>query len=692
MLMAVTNDSVKEEEQMSNEEIIKSACFMCHISCGIEAHVKDGKLVKVTPMKEHAFNKLCVKAQGMTEWLYSKDRILTPLRKVDGEWHKVSWDEAFDFIASKLANIRERYGAKALVYHVSEPLINTNAPRVASRFMSLYGTPNHTSGATLCFAAHGIGHGLTISNRMLALSASYADSRCVVVWGYNPRESNIRQMVEIESAREKGTKLIVIDPRVIPLAKQADIHVQIKPGTDTALALGLLHVVIAERLYDEAFVRDWTDGFNKLEEHVKGYSPEIVERITWVPAKVIQELARMYATNKPAVIAQGISLDHSLNGVQTSRAISILVAITGNLDVVGGNIYNSSLPLTSLRVSGRVKVSEAIGSCYPIFSRFVGQTTAITVPTAILTEQPYPVKALIVQAGNPAVTWPNSSKVREAFRKLDLLVVIDLFMTETAKLADIFLPAASFLERRTLKDYSFEGLPLIMMTNRVIEPLGDCRDDWEIWSELGKRMGYTGYFPWRNTEELFAHLLEPSGVTLSQLEQNPGGVMYSDLARQQKYIGKGFQTPSGKAEIFSSIMEQYGYDPLPTFRDSQLPLADRYPFILISGPRVGTFTHSQHRNITRLKRLVPEPLIEINIDAAKDIDIHNGDQVILESPQGRIQLRAKLTKDIHPKVVSVQHGWNEANVNLLTSDENTDPVSGYPAFKNIPCRVLKIET
>ncbi|MFC1953337.1 molybdopterin-dependent oxidoreductase [Chloroflexota bacterium] len=677
---------------MADEEIVKTVCFMCHICCGIDAHLKDGKLERVTPMKEHLFNRLCVKTQGMTEWLYSKDRITSPLRKVDGEWRKVSWDEALDIIANKLGDIREQYEAKALVYNAGEPLINTNAPRAASRFMSLYGTPNHTSGATLCFAARGIGHGLTISNRMFALGSSYSDSKCLIIWGFNPQESNVKQLSEITTARTNGAKLIVVDPRVIPLAKQADIHIQVKPGTDIALALGLLNVIITERLYDEEFVRNQTTGFEKLEEHVREYNPETVEQITWVPAKAIREFARMYATNKPAVIAQGVALDHSLNGVQTSRAISTLVAITGNLDITGGNIYNSPQTLTSLRVSGRVNVNEVLGARYPIFNRFVGQTTAIHVPDAILTEQPYPVKALIVQASNPAVTWPDSGKVREALNKLDLLVVIDFFMTETAKLADIFLPATSFLERKTLKDYNFEGVPLIAVANKVIEPLGDSKDDWEIWSELGKRMGYAEYFPWQNSEELITHLLEPSEISLSTLEENPGGVLYADLARQQKYTEKGFDTPSGKVEIYSSIMEKNGYDPLPAFIDNQSGFTDEYPFILISGPRVSAFTHSQYRDVPRLKRLVPDPLVEMNINAAKDLDIHNGDQVILESPRGRIQLEAELTKDIHPQVISAQHGWDEANINFLTDAEVTDPVSGYPAFKCVPCRVLKINS
>ena len=351
----------------SGSRIVKSACFMCHICCGIDALVEDGRLVGVTAMKEHPFNQLCVKADGMAEWFYSRERVLSPLRKVDGTWQEVSWDEALDFIADRLAGIREKYGARALVIHLGEPLINTQAGRVAARFCSLFGTPNHTTGASVCFAARGIGHGLSYSNQMSTLLPNYENTRCVVAWGFNPGQSNVRQAVKISLARKQGAGLIVVDPRVTPLAKEADIYARVKPGTDLALALGLLNVIIGEELYDRDFVRDWTTGFDELREHVKSYSPEAVEEITWVPAEIIRKFARMYASSKPAVIAQGVSLDHSLNGVQTSRAISMLIAITGNLDVLGGNVYYPVMAQTSLRVRGGVRISDAIGAKYPIF-------------------------------------------------------------------------------------------------------------------------------------------------------------------------------------------------------------------------------------------------------------------------------------------------------------------------------------
>ena len=676
----------------NDTKVVKSICRMCPSGCGIGAYVENGRLVKVTPMKEHPVNRLCVKAQAMPDLLYSPERITRPMRKVDGRWRRISWDEAFDTIADKLASIRENYGAKALVVHLGEPMVGTEVPRMAARFCSLYGTPNYTSGASLCFAARGIGHSLALGKRMLTLLPSYENTRCIIVWGHNPQQSKVEEEANILSAQKRGAKLIVVDPRATPLAKRADIHIQIRPGTDCALALGLMNIIITEELYDADFVNRWTFGFDRLTEHVKRYRPEEVEKVTWVPANKIVQFARMYATSKPATISQGVALDHCPNGVQNSRAISILIAITGNLDVIGGNVYYPPLKQASLRVKGMVSLNEAIGAPYPIFDKFTGETSAMPVADTIITGKPYPVKALIVQGCNPVLTWPNSNKVRQAFQGLDLLVVSDLFMTETTKLADIFLPATAFSERRIIKDYLYEGLPLIALSNKVVEPSADCLEDWQLWSELGRKMGYVDYFPWQSADELFAYLLEPSGITLEQLEQNPGGILYHRLDHQRKYEEEGLDTPSGKVEILSQIMAGYGYDPLPTFTEGKNPgLGEGYPFTLITGTRVGAFTHSQYRNIARLRKLMPQPLVEINPDSAKRLGIADGERVVVESSNGSITLQAKITPDIHPKVLSLQHGWDEANANILTDDGHRDPISGYPGFKTILCQVRKIE-
>jgi anaerobic selenocysteine-containing dehydrogenase len=675
-------------KKKNNARVVKTFCRICLSCCGIDAHVEDGRLVGVTPMKEHPVNRLCVKAQAIPDLIYSPERITHPMRKAEGGWQKVSWEEALDFIADRLSRIKEDYGARALVVHQGEPMIASEAKGIAARFCSLYGTPNYTSAGSLCFVAKGIGYGLSLSRRTFPMSPSYQNTPCVVVWGCNPRHSKIGEEADILAAQKRGAKLIVVDPRVTPPAKKADIHIQVRPGTDGVLVLGLINVIIAEGLYDKDFVRRWTSGFDKLTERVKEYSPEVVEKITWVPAEKVRQFARLYATTKPAAISQGVALDHCPNGVQNSRAVSILIAITGNLDVRGGSVYNPPLKQASLRVKGVAPLGEAIGARYPIFEKFTGETTAMPAAEAIISGKPYPVKALIVQGCNPLLTWPGSNKVRQAFEKLDLLVVADLFMTETAKLADIFLPAVAFPERMIMRDHFFEGIPLIALGNKVVEPPPDCLEDWRIWAELGKRMGYGEYFPWRDTDELFTYLLEPSGITLEQLEQNPGGIIYLP-DRYQKYEEEGLRTPSGKVELFSSIMAEHGYDPLPDFPQPEEP-SSRYPFHLISGSRVNAFTHSQHRHIARLRKLAPQPLVEINPEAAKGLGISDGDEVVVESAKGSIRLEARLTPDIHPGVLSIQHGWDEANANILTDGEHLDPVSGYPNFRSMLCQVRKI--
>ena len=673
----------------TNASIAKSICRMCLSSCGIDAHIENGRLVKVSAMKEHPIHRLCVKAPAIPDWIYSPQRIVHPLKKVNGKWQQTSWDNALGIIAEKLGEIKAEYGAKSLVVHLGEPLVGTEVPRLAVRFCSLFGTPNYTSGASLCFAAKGIGHGLSIARRMFPLAPSYPKTKCVVVWGRNPEQSKIGEEFDVLAAQKRGARLIVVDPRVTSLAKKADLHIQIRPGTDCALALSVMNVIIAEGWYDKEFVENWTLGFDKLEKHVRGYSPEAVAETTGVPAAKIRRFAEMYATAKPATITQGVSLDHCINGVQNSRAIAVLIAITGNIDIAGGNTYDFPLPQTSLRVKGRVKVEEVIGAPYPVFNKFVGETSAMPVPDAILTGKPYPVKALIDQGSNPALTWPDSGKVKEALAKLDLLVVSDLFLNETAEMADIFLPAAAFLEKKAVMDYATKGIPLLIMGQMAVAPPGECREDWQLWSELGKKMGYADYFPWRDADELLSYLFKTSGITLEQLGQSPGGVFYGDYEQRRKYEEAGFDTPSGKLEIFSPTLATYGYDPLPTFTPIEMP-SDDSPFTLISGTRTVAYTHSQYRDIERLKKLAPEPLVEINDADAAELAIADGETVIVESAKGSITLKARVTPDILPKVLSLQHGWKEANANLLTDSQPSDPISGYPALKTTLCRVRKI--
>ena len=676
------------------DKVVKTLCNMCLTNCGINVHVKEGKIIKVERMEEHPIKmpstKICVKPEGMIEWVYSKERVLSPLKKVNGQFEEISWDEAFSFIADELSRIKQEYGARALLFHLGTPFIASQTEKVARRFSDFFGTPNFTTGSTYCFYARAMVYSLTLGT---SVTASLKGTNCIIVWGTNPPETTPLQGVGIREMKKGGAKLIVIDPRRTPLAKEADIHAQIRPGSDCALALGLLHVIINEKLYDEDFVKNWTVGFDKLVKHVQVYTPQRVEELTWVPAEMIVNIAHLYSTSGPAAISPGIALEHCTNGIQTLRAIAILIAITGNFDVEGGNSYVSRLKQTWLR--GEKVSEESIGAEFPLFEQIVTEPTATRATEIILSEKPYPIKALIIQGSNPMLTWPNTNKVKRAFEKLDLLVVIDVMMTDTAKVADIVLPVCTFLEREDLRDgYRQAGLPLFGVTNRVIEPLGNSIEDWKIWAELAKRMGYGEYFPWQDTDELFRYLLEPSGYSLEQLKEKPEGIFHSKK-EFQRYLESGFNTPSGKVEIYSETMERHGYDPLPTFVEpmespiSKPALAKEYPLTLITGPRVNCFFHTQFHNVPPLRKFVPEPLLDINTKTAGLLGISDGDMVKVESQRGSLKLRAKTTDDIDPRVISMPHAWSEANANLLTIDTECDPVSGFPGFKSVLCRGAK---
>ncbi|MFC2019162.1 molybdopterin-dependent oxidoreductase [Chloroflexota bacterium] len=675
--------------QSKRNRLVKTVCKMCGARCGIDVYLRNGEVAKITGMREHPRNTLCIKARAMPEMVHSSERLTAPLKKVGGEFKQVSWDEALDFIADKLTSIKEKYGAKAVVLHAGHLEQTT---KVVRRFGNLYGTPNYTSPGSFCIAATVMGHGLTLGADIF--SHCSPNTQCMVVWGSNPEESHPVRARAIKDAVKSGARLIVIDPRATPMARKADIHAQIRPGTDCALALGLLHVIIGEGLYDRDFVNKWTVGFDRLVERVKEYSPERVERITRVPAKTIVDAARIYATTKPAAIDMGISLNHCTNGIQTIRAIDTLIAITGNLDVDGGNIFLPRLALANLGLGEKALDDIAVGTGYPLYTRYFREQTVVPVIDQILTEEPYAVKALLVAGANPALTWPNTNKVLKARAKLDLLLVVDIFMTETARMADIVLPGTTFLEREDLRDYRPQGLSLITLTNRAIEPVGNAMEDWKIWAELGRRMGYAEYFPWKDAGELFAYLLKPTGISPDQLRKNPGGMYYAQR-EPRKYLRDGFTTPSGKVEIYSKTMDELGYDPIPTFHEpleslvSQSSLAGEYPLILTTGPRTINYYHSQFRNLPSLRKLEPEPLIAINPQTAASFGIADRDLVRVESPRGGIEIKASITEDIHPGVVSLQHGWEEANVNLLTDDMANDPISSCPGFRSVFCRVLK---
>lgn len=681
-------------------QVVKTVCMLCFMVCGIEAHVKDGKLVKVEGMADHPATKgvLCPRGVHLPDYVYSPDRIKYPMmRGRDGRLNRVSWDEALDTIADKLQSIKNEYGAKAVSVSVgSIGAENILISAFAQRWRAAFGTPNMFSIEAHCFRARIMGRIMTLGAYPLS---DIDNAACVILWGHNPDASEPPIAAKLHKRVDEGLKIITIDPKRIPLAKRG-IHIPIRPGTDAALALSMMNVIIAEGLYDKAFVEKHTIGFEQLKAHVKDYSPDKVSEICGVASADIRKISRIFAGAKSASIEQGINtLDQHINGFQNSRAIALLQAITGNYNRSGGWCVNDFMRFSDLRLPVE---GEPIGAAeHPMFRSFWGVTAPygqqMLLPDAILSEAPYPIKAMLVSGGNPIAAWPDTKKLRKAFKKLDLLVVSELFMTETAQLADIILPVCSTAETLSIAyNYALTmGIPFLMLNKKLVDPMGESRPDWWIYTQLARKMGYGDLFPWDSDEEVVNHLMEPSGYTVKQLvETYPGGVMFGE--RNHKMTGQKLKTPSQKIELYSQSLADYGEDPIPIHKEpTQSPvqdpkLAKKYPLILVTGSRVLAYTHWQMRSIPQLRRIEPDPIAWVHPGTAHECGAIDGDMITVESRRGQVKVKLSATDDMMPGIVSLSHGWeDQLNANVLTELDARDSITGYAEFRNIACRIKK---
>ncbi len=673
---------------------------MCVARCGLNVYLAEGKVVRVEGMAEHPINRgrLCPKAAAIIDYEYSPERLRYPLKRENGNWKRISWEEALDIIASRLTELKATYGAKSLVVFAGMQVLLDGLPDrgLLQRFCDVYGTPNYFNVDSMCFRPRVIAYYLTFGERVIV---DVGNAKLIMLWGNNPDNSDPPTARRIRRAKGNGAKLIVIDPRRTFLAKEADIHVQPRPGTDCALALGMLNVIVSEGLYDKEFIAGWTVGFEKLAEHVESYVPEKVAEVTSISADRIREIARVYASVKPACIYQGTNaLDQTTSGFQTSRAIAILQAVTGNVDVSGGFVAGWDPPIRPPRLTHMLEEKPLWWDEYPlayeVWGRPIGEGQGMGLPDVILTGNPYPLKAMIVAGSNPVLTLPDSKKAMEALIKLDFLVVMDIVMTETAQLAHLVLPAATFLERTNIPAYGrVYPHPYVMLRKKVTE-FEESWSDAKFWLALAKRMGFEQYFPWKDPEEFLDYSFEPSGLSVKMLtEEKPEGLIY-----EMKYGGMregGLLTPSRKIEIYSETMDKLGYAPLPTYSEpvespiSTPEIAREYPLILTTGSRMLPFLHSRMRNIPRLRKRVPEPFAEIHPETAGEYGVKEGDIITVSTRRGDIDIKAKVTEDIMPQVINLPHGWAQANCNVLTFARPADPISGVPTLKALLCKIAR---
>jgi thiosulfate reductase/polysulfide reductase chain A len=668
---------------------------------------------------------VCVKGATIPDVMYHPDRLLHPMQRIgargEGRWQRISWDEALGTIAARLKEIKGKYGPEAI--HVScgsgQKHIGIQATKIAER---LWPTPNTHLGRYTCIHPDVMSNSVTFGDTITyEFGPDYSNAKCIIFWGAEPDVATPAQAREVHRALRRGARLMVIDPRPIPMARRADLWLRIRPGTDMALALAMQNVIITEELYDREFVENYCAGFAELREHVQHYTPDWAAGITGLPREQIVQAARMYATVKPGCIYIRLgSGAQQATSTQTCRSISILIGITGNVDVKGGNLlyyrtFRESLFWQTYLMFWGVKPQAAvnekrIGAAeYPLMHK----RAICNVPGTIRAMEEGRVRAMWCVANNLIVAEMDSRRIWEIMKhKLDFVFVSELFMTPTAELADIVLPAAFYPECDLLVAAFGHPSSYVTAARRIVEPLGECKDDREVAIEIAKRM-CNDVSPWETVQDYLNWRLKYQGVTYDELCAKPGArLTFPRKYKRYKEGSPAFNTPSGKVELRSSIFAEMGVDPLPVYQEppespfSTPKLFVEFPLIY-THYRLHNFMHSEGRQIGRQRRLTPEPYLEISPEAACRFRVVDGDWVRLETPgsAGRdsVKFRARLVPGMHPDVVAGPHAWwfpeeptpdhgcFESNINtLLTLDPPYDPVVGVPQCRAVLCRIQKI--
>jgi anaerobic selenocysteine-containing dehydrogenase len=784
---------------------LHSYCAMCISRCGVVATVENGRLTKVTADPAHPNGCICVKGTAAPEIVYSPDRLRSPLKRTrpkggsDPGWTPISWHEALELTAYRLLDTKARFGPEAVVFGMGTSSGSgiSDAARWLERLANAFGSPNFMAPVYICNWNREWGSHYTYG--AATPPPDYDNARCILLWGFNPYATWPAAASRINRARANGAKLIVIDPRKSAAAEKADLWLRVRPGADRVLAMSMIHVLLEEKLYDENFVREWTnsgfllrqdnqrlltardfslsgdsetffvwndrsnalvsyradqgyaagdiapalfgahaitlaDGpvvcrpvFEQLANLAAEYAPERSEDLTSVPATDVRRAVRMFAAETPSCYYSWVGIELHSDATQTNRALCTFYALTGQFDQRGGNLLYATTPVQPITgqeflpkelAARRLGISELpLGS--PGHS---GRVQAGHAYRAILTAEPYPVRALISFGGDPLLANRDGLRGKKALETLDFFVHVDIFANPSAVYADLLLPASTCWEREGLMP-SFptaeETATWAQLRPPVVPPLYESRSDLEIIFDLASRLGLSQHFFAGDIEAALNYHLAPSGLTVKQLRTHRIGMRAAAKTRYKKYADvdpwrgrpKGFQTPTRKIEIYSTRFAKAGYAPFPGMKETgdgranRSQISDEYPLMLTSF-RLMQFCDQQHRNIRRLRRQAREPLLEIHPETAASLDIRDQDWLRIETAMGSIRLKAKLNSSLHPQVVATQYGWwqacnelglpgydalspNGANVNLLIPNDTTDPISGAVPHRSQPCRVRK---
>ena len=700
----------------------------CHLGCGVLMYTdEDGKLVKVEGDRENPFNqgRLCARCLALPEVVNHEDRLTHPMKRAREDrgkdaWERISWDEAFDLIADKFLALREQHGPECVTFWQGTG--RDIAPWI-TRLAWSYGSPNYTVAlsGTACYAPRIAGCRVSSGAFWLGdYSQQFADRYdnpqwkvpgMILIWGNNPVVSNSDGLFGhwVTDCMKRGSKIIVVDPKRTWLASKSEVFLQLRPGTDAALAMGMLNVMITEGIYDRDFVDCWCYGFDELAERVSTFTPERVEEITWVPAAKLEEAVRIICENAPAtLVSSSAGACHATNVGNFQRAVYSIIALTGDLDVAGGLAMGPGLPFDYSASTAAFRLEDMYAEKglqdirydkddFPVWAHYFKMIQTAHLPELVADGK---IRAGVLLGVN-SMMWPQTPEYQRAIKDMEFTVAIDYYMRPwTHDLVDMLLPAAMCYER--MAPPAIFGRK-IFHRDPVVKPMGQCREDWQIILEIGCALGFEEECYGGSVEAALDDMYRGAGIDISLelLREHPEGYEVPGGSKDEKKYETGglrkdgqpgFNTPTGKIELVSEILKQYGFEGLPVYEEpvhspvSTPDEAKDYSLVLNSGSRVPYYTHSKLRDLPWLNQFMPDPVVRLHPDDAEARGITDGAQVRVFNQFGEVTMKAEITNLVLPGVVDVFHGWHQADINLLTT-RDFDPITGFPPFRSGLCEV-----
>ncbi len=674
--------------QEKKASFARSVCPLdCPDCCSLRVKLEDGRIVAVDGNPDHPVTRgaICNKVRNMPDRVYHPDRLMYPMRRIGAKgtadpaaFERISWEEAYEEIAGRMRAAIAEFGPEAVMpYSFYGNMGMLNAEGMDRRFFHRLGATRLDR--TICSVAGGVGYRYTMGAGAGIDPEDTVHAKLILVWGCNLVSTNMHQAMLATEARKRGAKIVHIDVHRNRTSAWADEFVCVRPGTDTALALGLMHVLIREKLIDERFIADRTVGFEELAAAAAPYPPEKVEEITGVPADTVERLAREYGTVSPSYIRIGNGLQHHDNGGMAVRTIACLPALTGQWGVRGGGAIKSNSHYTGVNAAALARPDLLADKS----TRVVNMNQ---LGDALLELKDPPVKVLFVYSCNPAVVTPDANRVRQGLMREDLFTVVhDLFLTDTCKYADIVLPATSHFENRDL--YGSYWHLYLQLHEPVIEPMGECKSNFTLFKELGLRMGFEPEIFDITEEQMIREALDfpqnpyLEGITFEGLREN--GWLKAGL-RGLSLFEERIPTPSGKIELFSERMRKAGWPPVPAYA----PVGDgeeALPFLLVAGPN-HSFLNSTFANQEKLRKLEKRPLLHMHREDAAALGIASGDRVRVRNGRGEVVITADADENVLPGVLVTQGLWWEdafeggQSINALTSQRLADMGGGAVFF------------